>query len=143
MMTFYRKHVFVSAFLLFSTSCPVSASGKLKNIYVYPIKSCGAFDVQKSWPLTSNGLKYDREWMIVSEDNVVLTQKQLPRMCLIIPNIDTKRGILFLNFLGSEGKKITLYYFVSSDVSWNLTVIVLFQLILASIYHWKMKNLHL
>lgn len=65
----------------------------LKAIYIYPIKSCGAFRVTK-WPLTRRGLKYDREWLIVRDTGVALTQKQEPKMCLIKPVINDKYMVL-------------------------------------------------
>lgn len=61
----------------------------LKAIHIYPIKSCGAFTATK-WPLTLRGLKYDREWLIVRDTGVALTQKQEPKMCLIKPIITDK-----------------------------------------------------
>lgn len=65
----------------------------LKAIHIYPIKSCGAFTVTH-WPLTRRGLKYDREWLIVRDTGVALTQKQEPKMCLIKPIITDKNIIL-------------------------------------------------
>ncbi|XP_059616786.1 molybdenum cofactor sulfurase 3 [Phlebotomus argentipes] len=71
---------------------------KLEMICVYPIKSCGAFKVFDKWPLTPCGLKYDREWMIVTEKGVALTQKNNTKMCLIRPVIDQERGKMTLHF---------------------------------------------
>ncbi|XP_063703823.1 molybdenum cofactor sulfurase 3 [Culicoides brevitarsis] len=65
---------------------------KLKAINLYPVKSCGAFKVEK-WPLTERGLKFDREWMIVRDTGVALTQKHEPKMCLISPKI-TKNSLI-------------------------------------------------
>lgn len=70
----------------------------LKEICVFPVKSCGAFKVQTHWPITQRGLKYDREWMIVSSNGVCLTQKNNTRLCLIKPYINESTGKLELNF---------------------------------------------
>jgi molybdenum cofactor sulfurtransferase len=78
----------------------------LKSIAVYPIKSCGAFLVTSRWPLTSKGLKYDREWMIIDENGVAMTQKKEPRMCLIKPNITDNQ--MTLSFPGMEDIAISL-----------------------------------
>ena len=88
---------------------------KLAKMFVYPIKSCGAFSVESSWPITSTGLKYDREWMIV-RNGVAVTQKQLPEMCMIFPSIDFEKKLMFLsykgiNFLRSNPRmKISIFY---------------------------------
>lgn len=66
---------------------------KLKEICLYPIKSCAAFKVQK-WPLNQRGLKYDREWLIVRENGVALTQKHETRLCLIRPIITDEHLVL-------------------------------------------------
>ncbi|XP_076928561.1 molybdenum cofactor sulfurase-like isoform X2 [Bidens hawaiensis] len=65
----------------------------LTSIVVYPIKSCAGFKVD-SWPLSSTGLLYDREWLLKSTNGEVLTQKKVPEMNFIGTNIDIKSGIL-------------------------------------------------
>lgn len=70
----------------------------LKEICVFPVKSCGAFKVQSHWPITQRGLKYDREWMIVTSNGVCMTQKNNSRLCLIKPYINVTKGELELNF---------------------------------------------
>jgi hypothetical protein len=68
----------------------------LTDIYVYPVKSCGAFAVQE-WPLTSLSLLYDREWMIIDQHSNPLTLKRLPALSQIKPSIDLKENRLILN----------------------------------------------
>ncbi|GAB1301510.1 Molybdenum cofactor sulfurase [Apodemus speciosus] len=65
------------------------------NIYLYPIKSCAAFEVTQ-WPVGSQGLLYDRSWMVVNHNGICLSQKQEPRLCLIQPVIDLQQGILVI-----------------------------------------------
>nr|CAI5836654.1 unnamed protein product [Callosobruchus analis] len=74
--------------------------GTLQQILLYPIKSCGAFSVSKSWELTPKGLKFDREWMIVNSSGVCLTQKYNKRMCLLKPEIDCVKKKMKLKFKG-------------------------------------------
>ncbi|XWS10763.1 hypothetical protein CRYUN_Cryun38cG0025700 [Craigia yunnanensis] len=72
----------------------LSSSGcYLKSITIYPIKSCAGFSV-KSWPLSSTGLKYDREWLLKSLTGEILTQKKVPEMALINTFINLKQHIL-------------------------------------------------
>uniref|UniRef100_A0A663N0P9 Molybdenum cofactor sulfurase n=1 Tax=Athene cunicularia TaxID=194338 RepID=A0A663N0P9_ATHCN len=54
------------------------------NIYVYPIKSCSAFEVSE-WPVGNQGLLYDRNWMVVNQNGVCITQKQEPRLLSFFP----------------------------------------------------------
>ncbi|GAB0094420.1 Molybdenum cofactor sulfurase [Sergentomyia squamirostris] len=70
---------------------------KLEMMCIYPIKSCGAFKVYDKWPLSPRGFLYDREWMIVSDKGVALTQKNNTKMCLIRPRMDLERRRLILN----------------------------------------------
>ncbi|KAJ1260323.1 hypothetical protein BS78_10G223400 [Paspalum vaginatum] len=68
---------------------------RLKSITVYPVKSCQGFSVQ-SWPLTTGGLKYDREWLLQGSGGDILTQKKVPELSSIRTLIDLELGKLFL-----------------------------------------------
>lgn len=83
--------------------CPMTV--QLKEINIFPVKSCGKLSVN-NWPLTNRGLKYDREWLIVRSDGVVLTQKHDTRLCLITPTISPP--YLILNFSGKKPCKVPL-----------------------------------
>lgn len=71
----------------------------LTDIYVYPVKSCGAMRME-SWVIGSQGFLYDRKWMVVTPAGVCLTQKQDTKLCLIQPSIDLSRRLLILQFPG-------------------------------------------
>lgn len=72
---------------------------KLTNIILYPVKSCSGISVRE-WSIGGEGLKYDRQWMIVTNSGATLTQKRLPIMSLIKPSIDLVNGLLKLSFKG-------------------------------------------
>ncbi|XP_071826012.1 molybdenum cofactor sulfurase-like [Apostichopus japonicus] len=74
---------------------------KLSQICLYPIKSCAAMKVP-NWEIGPQGLMYDRQWMIVSEAGVFLSQKRVPRMCLIEPTIDLETGLLTISSQGMD-----------------------------------------
>lgn len=57
------------------------------GLYVYPIKSCGALEVNRA-ALAEFGLKHDREWVIIDKDGTVLTQRDKKPMTLIQPQVD-------------------------------------------------------
>lgn len=72
----------------------------LEEIAIYPIKSCGAFKIDTAWMIGNKGFQYDREWMIVNDSGVCLTQKKNTRMCMIQPIIDLKKNVMVLYFKG-------------------------------------------
>ncbi|KAL0613406.1 LOW QUALITY PROTEIN: Molybdenum cofactor sulfurase [Plecturocebus cupreus] len=71
------------------------------NLYLYPIKSCAAFEVTR-WPVGNQGLLYDRNWMVVNHNGVCLSQKQEPRLCLIQPFIDLQHRIMVIKAKGGK-----------------------------------------
>nr|XP_030732430.1 molybdenum cofactor sulfurase isoform X13 [Globicephala melas] len=77
------------------------------NLFLYPIKSCAAFEVTR-WPLGNQGLLYDRNWMVVNHNGVCLSQKQEPRLCLIQPFIDLQRRIMVIKAQGMEPIAVSL-----------------------------------
>jgi uncharacterized protein YcbX len=62
----------------------------LSEITLYPIKSCAGVPLREV-TLTSAGLMtgqiYDREWMVVDANGVVISQREQPRMALITPTL--------------------------------------------------------
>ncbi|RYX97232.1 MAG: MOSC domain-containing protein [Comamonadaceae bacterium] len=58
----------------------------VSRLFVYPIKSCAGVEVQEAI-LTETGLEFDRAWMVVDADGNFLTQRELPRMALIRPQL--------------------------------------------------------
>ena len=62
----------------------------LSDITLYPIKSCAGMAL-RSATLTRAGLMkeqiYDREWMVVDDAGQALTQREHPRMALIVPRL--------------------------------------------------------
>jgi uncharacterized protein YcbX len=62
----------------------------LSDIIFYPVKSCAGISVAEA-VLTEAGLEVggvsDREWMIVDEAGQFLTQREHPRMALVMPRL--------------------------------------------------------
>lgn len=81
---------------------------KLRQICVFPIKSCAPFRINSEWPITRRGLKYDRQWMIVQANGVAMTQKTDSKLCLIQPIINETANKLELNFPFAEPISISL-----------------------------------
>ncbi len=63
----------------------------LTQLLVYPIKSCAGMAVASA-TLLESGLAaqgvHDREWMVVTEQGLFLTQREHPRMALLAPRPD-------------------------------------------------------
>ena len=68
-------------------------SGRIARLFVYPVKSCAGIEVQEVL-LTDTGLDLDRAWMVVDADGRFLTQRTLPRMALIRPQLKSEEMIL-------------------------------------------------
>lgn len=63
---------------------------RIASLHVHPVKSCAGFLVQDS-ELTATGLRADRQWMVVDESGVFVTQRQLPPMALVRPVLQGDR----------------------------------------------------
>lgn len=61
---------------------------KIAQLFIYPIKSCAGIELKEA-VLTDTGLDLDRAWMVVDEQGVFLSQRELPRMALIQPLLKT------------------------------------------------------
>ena len=58
----------------------------IASLHVYPVKSCRGISLTQA-ELTTRGLRHDREWMVVTPEGRFLTQRELPRLALIAPDI--------------------------------------------------------
>ena len=81
----------------------------ISELNLYPIKSCAGISVPEA-VLTDAGLAvgdiYDREWMVIDEAGQFLTQREYPRMALIVPRL--KSGTLELRAPGMPPLEIPL-----------------------------------
>ena len=65
----------------------------ISGIYIYPVKSLGGISLQSSM-VEERGLKYDRRWMLVNENNKFLTQRIHPQMALLYVEMENDRLII-------------------------------------------------
>ncbi len=68
-------------------------AASISRLFIYPIKSCAGIEVQKA-QLLDTGLEWDRNWMVVDEAGEFVTQRELPRMALIEPRLQTEEMTL-------------------------------------------------
>jgi uncharacterized protein len=75
-----------------SSSTPDIAA-RIERLFVYPVKSCAGVELQEA-VLTETGLDLDRAWMVVDAEGRFVTQRQLPRMALVRPQMKNLEVIL-------------------------------------------------
>ncbi len=61
-------------------------SGTIARLFIYPVKSCAGVEVKEAI-LTETGLEFDRNWMVVDAEGEFVSQRELPRMALIKPQL--------------------------------------------------------
>ncbi|MGB4117095.1 MAG: MOSC N-terminal beta barrel domain-containing protein [Polaromonas sp.] len=61
-------------------------SSVISALYIYPIKSCAGVQVNEVF-MTETGFEFDRAWMVVDDKGEFLTQRELPKMELIQPQL--------------------------------------------------------
>jgi len=54
----------------------------LSQIFIYPVKSLGGIALTHA-QVEQRGLRYDRRWLIIDDNNVFVTQRRHPQMALI------------------------------------------------------------
>jgi uncharacterized protein len=65
----------------------------ISRLFVYPIKSCAGVALQESL-LIETGLEFDRAWMVVDEQGEFVSQRELPRMALVVPQLKFHEMVL-------------------------------------------------
>ena len=70
----------------FQPSTPPDFQACIEALWVFPIKSCAGISVPQA-ELTPTGLAHDRAWMVVDAEGEMLTQRELPRMTLVQPEL--------------------------------------------------------
>lgn len=68
-------------------------SGRIARLFVYPVKSCAGVDLAEA-VVTPAGLDLDRAWMVVDAEGTFVSQRELPRMALIRPQLKIHEVIL-------------------------------------------------
>jgi uncharacterized protein YcbX len=58
----------------------------IAGLYVHPVKSCARIEVERAL-VTETGLEWDRQWMVVDEQGVFVSQREAPRLALVRPTL--------------------------------------------------------
>jgi len=75
------------------SSSPADVTARIARLFVYPVKSCAGIALDEA-VLTETGLDLDRAWMVVDEQGEFVSQRELPRMALVQPQLKTHEVVL-------------------------------------------------
>ncbi len=68
-------------------------TARIQRLFVYPVKSCAGVELGEA-VLTETGFDLDRAWMVVDEHGTFVSQRELPRMALIRPQLKVLEVVL-------------------------------------------------
>lgn len=66
---------------------------RLARLFTHPVKSCAGVELREA-PLLDTGLDLDRAWMVVDAEGRFVSQRELPRMVLVRPQIKLTEVVL-------------------------------------------------
>ncbi|RZL86101.1 MAG: MOSC domain-containing protein [Variovorax sp.] len=75
------------------TASDFDLQATIARLFVYPIKSCAGVELPEAL-LTETGLEFDRAWMVVDAEGEFVSQRELPRMALIRPQMKHSEMVL-------------------------------------------------
>jgi uncharacterized protein len=81
---------------------------QISELYIYPIKSVGGI-AKETVEITNTGLKHDRRWMLVDDNNIFLSQRTYPQMALLQPT-ETANGIV-VTYKNNPQQSITIPFY--------------------------------
>lgn len=66
---------------------------RIARLFAYPVKSCAGVELTEA-VLTETGLDLDRAWMVVDAQGQGVTQRELPRLALVRPQVKLHEVVL-------------------------------------------------
>lgn len=76
---------------------------RVTGLHVYPVKSCRGIAMSEVL-LTDRGFQWDREWMVVDLEGRFLTQRQHPKLALIV--VEMVEDALYLRAAGCPSLRV-------------------------------------
>lgn len=64
----------------------VQQTVRVTQLWYYPVKSMGAVKLDRA-PLTVPGFPFDRQFMVVNDEGNFITQRQIPKMSVVSPQV--------------------------------------------------------
>ncbi|MEO5797040.1 MAG: MOSC N-terminal beta barrel domain-containing protein [Rhodoferax sp.] len=71
----------------------MDVTATISHLFVYPVKSCAGVALDQV-TLLDTGLEFDRAWMVVDAQGQFVTQRELPRMALVQPQLKAFEMVL-------------------------------------------------
>ncbi len=72
---------------------PDAEAVRIAGLFVHPIKSCAGIAIDEAL-LIETGIEFDRAWMVIDAAGSMVTQRELPRMALVRPQLKTEEMVL-------------------------------------------------
>ncbi|WP_310625185.1 MOSC N-terminal beta barrel domain-containing protein [Limnohabitans sp.] len=88
-------------------AAPHEFQARIAALWVFPIKSCAGISLPQA-VLTPTGLTWDRAWMVVDAAGDMLTQRELPRMALIQPELSDAELLLYASGMAAFAVPLSL-----------------------------------
>jgi uncharacterized protein YcbX len=66
---------------------------RLSGLFIYPIKACAGIALERS-RVVARGLELDRRYMLVDRDGTFITQREIPKLCLVATALDGAHFVL-------------------------------------------------
>ncbi|MEZ4215211.1 MAG: MOSC N-terminal beta barrel domain-containing protein [Myxococcota bacterium] len=79
----------------------------VRSLAYYPVKGCAGIEVDEL-ALDDEGPRFDREWMVVDEQGVFVTQRDTPALARVGVALDEDAGRLRLDFAGADAIDVPL-----------------------------------
>ena len=84
---------------------PAMSEVKVTGLCTYPLKSCRVVDLEESL-VTPRGLQYDRDFLVIDDEDDFVSQRKVPELALIVPQIG--EGSLTLSAPGMKSIVVPL-----------------------------------
>jgi uncharacterized protein YcbX len=62
----------------------------VESLHIYPVKSCRGIDVEEA-EVVATGFRHDREWMVIDQRGVFLSQREHPSLARVTTRLDPVR----------------------------------------------------
>jgi uncharacterized protein len=66
---------------------------RISGLFIYPIKACGGIALERS-RVVARGLELDRRYMLIDRDGTFITQREVPKLCLVATALDASDFVL-------------------------------------------------
>lgn len=80
---------------------------QVSQLFIYPIKSLGGIELSSA-EVTDRGLKYDRRWMLIDDNNRFISQREFAKLALLQVSIEAEG--LRINYASDQSSVLIPFY---------------------------------